>query len=133
MGMSLVLFDGVCNLCAKSVRFVLRHEMSSTLRFTPVQSSTGNRLMRELGLNPKDAESFVLITGGSAFVRSDAAIHLSAFLRGGWRLIGWIRIIPRPIRDWLYGVIARNRYKWFGQSDVCLVPTPELSARFIND
>lgn len=89
--------------------------------------------MSEFGLNPEDPESFVLITGGSAFVKSDAAIHLAEYLRGGWTLLGWIRIVPRPFRDWIYGIVARNRYKWFGRSDVCLVPTPELRTRFIDD
>ncbi len=130
---NLVIFDGVCKLCAKSVQFILRHEKDQILQFAPLQSATGARLMRELGLDPDEANTFVLIAHGRAFVKSDAAIHLSQFLRSGWRLLGVIKIIPRPIRDWFYDVVARNRYQWFGRSDECMVPTPEIRARFIEN
>jgi len=130
---NLVIFDGVCNLCAKSVRFIMRHEKDQRLRFAPLQSATGARLMRELGLDPEDVKTFVLIADGRAFVKSDAAIHLARFLRGPWRLLGAIKIIPRPIRDWLYDVTARNRYRWFGRSDECTVPAPDMRDRFILD
>ena len=130
---NLVIFDGVCNLCAKSVRFVLRHEKKPILHFTPMQSATGARLMREHGVNPEDADTFIVIADGRAFVKSDAAIQLSKFLCNGWRLLGVIKFVPRPIRDWFYNVIARNRYQWFGRSDECMVPTPEVRARFIEN
>ena len=127
-----VIFDGVCNLCAHSVRFVLNHEADQTLRFTALQSPAGARLMRDLGLDPVDAKTFVLMADGRAYVKSDAAIRVSRYFRGPWRLLGAIRIIPRPIRDWAYDFIARNRYRWFGRFDACMVPTPELRARFIE-
>ena len=130
---NVVIFDGVCNLCARSVRFILDHEADQTLRFTPLQSPAGTRLMRELGLDPEDAKTFVLIADGKAYVKSDAAIRLSHHLRRAWKPLGTIKIIPRPIRDWAYDVIARNRYRWFGRVDSCMVPTPELRARFIEE
>ena len=128
---NLVIFDGVCNLCAHSVRFILRHEADQTLRFTPVQSPAGTRLMRELGFDPDDTKTFVLIADGKAYVKSDAAIRLSCYFRGMWKLLGALKIMPRPIRDWVYDFVARNRYRWFGQIDTCMAPTPELRARFI--
>lgn len=128
-----MIFDGVCNLCAHSVRFILDHEADQTLRFTPLQSRAGARLMRELGFDPEDARTFVLIADGKAYVKSDAAIRVSRYFRGRWSLLGAIRIIPRPIRDWAYDVVARNRYRWFGRFDTCMVPTPELRARFVEE
>lgn len=128
-----VIFDGVCNLCAHSVRFILDHETEQTLRFTPLQSRAGARLIRELGFDPEDAKTFVLIADGKAYVKSDAAIRVSRHFRGAWKLLGAIKIIPEPIRDRAYDVVARNRYRWFGRSDACMVPTPELRARFIEE
>ena len=128
-----MIFDGVCNLCARSVRFILDHEADQTLRFTPLQSPAGSRLMRELGLDPEDAKTFVLIAGGKAYVKSDAAIRLSRYFRPGWKPLALIKFIPRWIRDGVYDVVARNRYRWFGRLDSCMVPTPELSTRFVEE
>jgi predicted DCC family thiol-disulfide oxidoreductase YuxK len=127
-----VIFDGVCNLCAHSVKFILDHEADRTLRFTPLQSPAGARLLRELGFDPDDAKTFVLVAAGKAYVKSEAAIRVSRHFRGGWRLLGAIRFIPRAIRDWAYDRVAGNRYRWFGRSETCMVPTPELRSRFME-
>ena len=89
--------------------------------------------MRELGFDPDDARTFVLIADGKPYVRSDAAIRVSRYFGGAWKLLGAVKIIPRPIRDWAYDIVARNRYRWFGRADTCMVPTPELRARFIEE
>ena len=89
--------------------------------------------MQELGLDPGDAETFVLIVDKEAFVKSDAAIRLSEYLRGGWKLLRVFRIVPRPIRDWAYGRFARNRYRWFGRTEQCMVPSVEIRDRFVID
>jgi predicted DCC family thiol-disulfide oxidoreductase YuxK len=89
--------------------------------------------MRELGFDPDDAKTFVLIADGKPYVRSDAAIRVSRYFGGAWKLLGAVEIIPRPIRDWAYDIVARNRYRWFGRVDTCIVPTPELRARFIEE
>ena len=128
-----VIFDGLCNLCDHSVKFILNHEASQTLRFTPLQSPAGARLMREFGFDPDDAKTFVLIADGRPYVRSDAAIRISRYLSGAWKLLGVVRFIPQPIRDGLYNVVARNRYRWFGRFETCAVPTQELKARFIQE
>lgn len=129
---NLVIFDGVCNLCTHSVRFILQHETEPLFRFATVQSPTGSRLMRDLGLDPDDAETFVLIADGRAYLRSDAAIRIARDLRGAWRWLGAIKIVPRPLRDWVYDLVARKRYRWFGRTDECMVPTEETRARFIE-
>ena len=128
-----VIFDGVCNLCAQSVKFILNHEAEARLRFVPLQSPAGARLMREFGFSPEDAKTFVLISDGKPYVKSAAAIRIAGYLRGIWKFLGIVRVLPRPIRDWAYDVIARNRYRWFGRADSCMVPTSELRARFIQE
>jgi predicted DCC family thiol-disulfide oxidoreductase YuxK len=89
--------------------------------------------MHDLGLDPEDAGTFVLIADGKAYVKSDAAIRLSRYFRPAWRSLGVIKIIPRQLRDWAYDVVARRRYRWFGRLDSCMVPTSELKARFIEE
>lgn len=127
---NIVVFDGACNLCAHSVRFILTHEAGPTLAFVPLQSPYGAKLMGEFGFDPADASTFILIAGGRAHVKSDAAIRVSAYLRWPWKLLAAIRIIPRPIRDRAYDLVARNRIRWFGSVDACMLPTPETRARF---
>jgi predicted DCC family thiol-disulfide oxidoreductase YuxK len=129
----LLIFDGVCNLCVHSVKFILAHESDARLRFVPLQSRAGMRMMQRHGFSPEDVKTFVLVAGGKPYVKSDAAIRVAAFLRGPWKVLGAIRVFPRPVRDWVYDVVARNRYRWFGRTESCMVPTPELRARFIHE
>jgi predicted DCC family thiol-disulfide oxidoreductase YuxK len=114
------------------VAFVLRHEENQALRFAPLQSPAGMRLMQEFGIDPTQMKTFVVIADGRAYVRSDAAIRVVRFLRGAWKLLGVVGIVPRPVRDCAYDVLARNRYRWFGRHDACLAPTPELRNRFLE-
>lgn len=129
----LVIFDGACNLCAGSVRFILARERDHALRFAAVQSRCGQEAMRRWGLDPTAPASFLLIEEGRALQRSDAALALTRHLRMPWRMASALRVIPRRWRDAIYDVIAGRRYRWFGRREVCLVPTPELRARFVED
>ena len=128
-----VLFDGLCNLCSRSVQFIIKHERAEVLQFAAVQSPAGVRLLKSVGLDPKDVKTFVLIADGRPYVKSDAAIRVATRFRGAWSLLAFFRIVPRPIRDWMYDVVATKRYQWFGRRETCFVPTPELAARFINE
>ena len=128
-----VIFDGVCKLCTSSISFILRHEAAPVLQFAPLQSEAGKHLMRKFGIDPTQMKTFVVIADGRAYVRSDAAIRVSRFLRGGWNLLGLVKVVPRPIRDYVYDLVARNRYRWFGRHDTCVVPTAELESRFLVD
>jgi len=130
---SLVIFDGVCNLCVGSVKFILRHELRPDLQFAPLQSATGSRLAQELGFDPVDAKTFIFIEDGKAYLRSDAAIRVARYLRWPWRWLAILRFVPRPLRDWGYNWFALNRYRWFGRAETCMVPTPEIRRRFIQD
>lgn len=128
---SILLFDGVCNLCSRAVQFVIRHDPEGRFRFAALQSPAGQRLLVEHGLPAGALDTFVLIEGARCFTRSDTAIELARRLQGPWRWLRLAAIVPRPIRDWAYGVLVRNRYRWFGRRESCLVPTPELAQRFL--
>jgi predicted DCC family thiol-disulfide oxidoreductase YuxK len=142
---SLVLFDGKCNLCNGSVQFIIDHERAPTLRFAPLQSDIASeRLKATLGeeatralvlgaAGSGDPESIVIIEDGKAYTHSTAALRLASHLTAPWRWAFVFYVVPRFIRDLVYRWIARNRYRWFGKTESCRVPTPELRARFIGD
>jgi predicted DCC family thiol-disulfide oxidoreductase YuxK len=128
----LLLFDGVCNLCASSVQFVLKHDHRRLVRFSSIQSEAGSKLYREHGFDPEQPQSMLLITDYGSFTQSDAAIEL-AQLMGGWLSAAvCFKIVPRPIRDAVYLLIAKNRYRIFGKKDQCWLPRPEWKERFVS-
>lgn len=127
-----VLFDADCVLCSAWVRFLLRHERGPTTRFVSAWSAEGARLAADHGLTAADLdETFLVIRGGAALTRSDAALALTRELRAPARWLGLGRIAPRALRDWLYDRVARNRYRWFGRKTLCVAPTPEQRQRFV--
>jgi predicted DCC family thiol-disulfide oxidoreductase YuxK len=130
----ILLFDGVCNLCHRSVQFILEHERGPTLAFASLQSETARRLLTAHGLPADHLRSMVLIEQGRSLTDSDAAIAIARHLRAPWRwgVVG--RILPRALRNWSYHQIAARRYRWFGRradAEACLLPTPELRGRFL--
>lgn len=132
LGPAIIVFDGLCNLCTASVQFILRHERKPHFRFASMQSKAGAALLEASGLASGDVDTFVLIEDGRAYVRSDAALRVARHLSAPWSLAAALAIIPRPIRDWAYRIIARNRYQWFGRRAACMVPSPEVRARFLE-
>lgn len=128
----IVLFDGVCNLCSGSVQFLLKRDPEGRFRFAPLQSDAGRRLMAEHGLPVDSLSSVVLIEGGRVWQESAAALRIARHLRGPWKLLRIFAIVPRPLRDLVYRWIARNRYRWFGRTETCWLPTPELEERFLG-
>jgi len=129
----IVIFDGVCNLCARSVQFILRHESEPRFQFSPLQSAAGARVLAAHGFSAAQVDTFVLVSEGKVYTRSTAALRIARHFQGSWQLLRLFWIVPRPLRDALYNLVARNRYSWFGKAESCLVPTPELSARFKYD
>jgi predicted DCC family thiol-disulfide oxidoreductase YuxK len=128
----LILFDGVCLLCSGWVRRVIERDKAARFRFTPVQSPFGTAIAQRFGISVENPETNAAVIGGRICFKSDAAIAVwSRLPRWGWVRI--FQVVPRPIRNWAYDVIARNRYRWFGRTDNCMVPRPELRARFIFD
>lgn len=129
---AVIVFDGVCMLCNGWVHFLLRHDHAGRLRFATMQSTRGRGLLAAHGLDPDDPTSFLLVEDGRAFVGADAIRRVVGGLGGAWRIAHAIAWVPRAQRDRLYRWIARNRYRWFGRRDACLLPTPEQQARFLS-
>ncbi len=127
-----VLFDGVCNLCNGVVQFVIKRDKTGQFLFSSLQSDAGQQILKYYNLPTKDFDSFVLIKNGELYTKSDAAILLYGSLGGVWSVFKIFKWIPKGIRDAVYAIIARNRYNWFGQKESCMVPTPELRARFLD-
>ena len=127
-----VLFDGVCNLCNWSVQFIINRDPKGIFRFASLQSDIGRKLMQENGQDPDVLESIILVDVEKTYFRSRAALEIAKKLSGLWPLFYAFKIIPSPILDSIYNFIARNRYRWFGRKDQCMVPTKDLSIRFID-
>ncbi len=127
-----VLFDGVCNFCNGAVLFIIRHDPQAVFRFAAYQSEAGNELALRHGIDPQKLETFALVVRGKAFLRSDAALATAWFMGGLWRLAVAGKLVPRFLRDAAYGLIARNRYRWFGKKESCLVPDVGVRQRFLS-
>lgn len=130
----IVLFDGVCNLCSASVQFMIARDPKARLQFAALQSEAGKKILAEHGMTPPegDPDSILLVDGDRVYDKSTAALRIAKALTFPWFLAWpWI-IVPRFLRDVLYRFIAKRRYVWFGKKDSCLIPTPELRARFIS-
>jgi predicted DCC family thiol-disulfide oxidoreductase YuxK len=126
-----IVFDGVCVLCNGWVRFLLRHERKKRYRFAAMQTESGRALLAANGLDPDDPASFLLVENGKAWRETDAIMHVIASLGGFWKVAVVARALPRPLRDWLYRVVARNRYRWFGRHDACLLAPAGHEDRFL--
>ena len=127
----IVLFDGVCNLCNASVQFIIRHNKNANLKFASLQSEFGQSQLAKFQL-PTEVKTIVFITDGKALLRSNAALEVCQHLNGFYRYLKILKIIPAFLRDWIYNIIARNRYSWFGKKDQCWIPTPDLANRFMR-
>ena len=131
-GKKIILFDGVCNLCNGAVQFIIKRDGGDRFRFASLQSELGRELCRARHIDTSQVDSIILIDPGVAYyITSDAALEIARELRGyGWMpwLLGWI---PRGVRDAVYDLVARNRYRWFGKKDQCMIPTPELRKKFL--
>lgn len=128
----LLLFDGVCNLCNGVVQLVIKNDRHARFQFASLQSEAGQKLLREHGLPTQRFETFVLIEDGKVYTRSTAALRTIRQLRWPWRLLYGLIIVPRRVRDAIYDLIARSRYRLFGKRATCMVPTPELRSRFLG-
>ncbi|MCW5911776.1 MAG: thiol-disulfide oxidoreductase DCC family protein [Cyclobacteriaceae bacterium] len=126
-----ILFDGVCNLCNSSVLFVIKRDPGAKFRFASLQSDFGKARMRTFGLDDSELNSVLLIQHDKLYRKSRAALEIARQLTGAWPLLYGFMIIPAFLRDWVYNWIARNRYRWFGKKDACMIPTPGLKARFV--
>ena len=129
-----MLYDGVCNLCNAAVQFIINRDPRARFRFAALSSPYALRLLQAYNLTVKaEPDSIVLIQNGKAYLQSGAALRIAKGLGGVWPFLYVFIWVPPFIRNAVYGLIARNRYHWFGKQESCLLPTPELKARFRND
>ncbi len=127
-----VLYDGVCNLCNGAVRFIIARDREGVFRFAALQSEVGRALANECGLDRDKLDTVALVDEGSCFIRSDAAIRIASRLPGMWPALRVLRVVPRPLRDWGYDLVARNRYRLFGREDACQLPDQHIRDRFLD-
>src|SRR5690606_19393827 len=126
-----ILFDGVCNFCNSSVQFIIKRDPRGIYQFTSLQSEVGQKLLKDHEV-PVELDSFIYIEDEKIYFKSTAALRVFRNLKGLWKFLYIFIIVPRPLRDVVYGVIARNRYKWFGKRDACMIPSPEQRKTFLD-
>jgi predicted DCC family thiol-disulfide oxidoreductase YuxK len=130
----ILLYDGVCGFCNKSVQTILAHDQKGTLRFAPLQSKFGESILARHQLGNLDSVVYVdgSVQPERVFIRSNAALQVARYLGGGWKLLLIFYLLPRPIRDFFYDLFAKYRYRFFGKYESCMVPPPEVRSRFVD-
>jgi len=132
-GKKIILFDGVCNLCNGVIQFIIKRDKKDVFRYAALQSDLGLQLTQERGIDTSKIDSFILIEPGTAYyLKSDAALEIANTFGGAWKLLQVFTWIPSSFRNVVYDFVARNRYRWFGRKDQCMIPTPELQAKFLG-
>ncbi|MEZ4916287.1 MAG: thiol-disulfide oxidoreductase DCC family protein [Chitinophagales bacterium] len=129
---NVVLFDGVCNLCNSSVQFIIKHDHKQVFKFSSLQSVFGQKILQQNNLNPTDFNSFIVLINGKLYQKSTGALKVAKQLNFPINLAYIFIIVPSFIRDGVYNFVAKNRYKWFGKRDFCMIPSPNLKNRFIE-
>jgi predicted DCC family thiol-disulfide oxidoreductase YuxK len=127
----LILFDGVCNLCNGSVQFIIKHDKQSKFLFTSLQSEKGQAILTHFGLKTDDFDTFILLDKGEIYTKSSGVLREFAILGGWFKIFTIFYLVPTFIRDLFYSFVAKNRYRFFGKKEYCMIPTPELKARFL--
>ena len=130
-GGSVLLFDGVCNLCNGAVQFIIKRDPHARIRFAALQSDAAKNLLRSINAAESQPDSMILLENGRVHTRSTAALRIAKSLRFPWPIMYVFVIVPRPLRNWMYDFIAARRYRWFGKRETCMLPTPELQSRFL--
>lgn len=125
------MFDGVCNLCNASVQWVIKRDHKGVFRFAALQSDIGQQLLKQLGRSTTEFDSTVVMIGDKVYTESDAPLVVASYLGGIWQLARIFWMVPRPIRDAVYRFVARNRYRWFGRTESCMMPKPGWKSRFL--
>lgn len=129
---AIILFDGICNLCNGSVQYVIKHDPHGIFKFAALQSEAGQKILQQYNLPGERFNSFILIENGRVFTRSTAALRVVKRLKGFSKLLYAFIIIPAFIRNFVYDFIAKNRYRWFGKKESCMIPTAWLMERFLK-
>ncbi|MBL4953331.1 thiol-disulfide oxidoreductase DCC family protein [Neobacillus sp. OS1-32] len=126
----IILFDGECNLCDHSVQFIIKRDDKALYRFASIQSSVGREILLNYNVD-ENTDSFILVENNQCYYKSSAALRVCKNLNGAWKFLSIFLFLPSGFRDFFYDVIAKNRYKWFGKKDSCMLPSPEIRKRFL--
>lgn len=129
---AIVLFDGVCNYCNNWVNFVIKNDRKSYFRFAPLQSDFANDLLVKFGIDKQKTDSVIVIENNNAYIYSTGALRIMKGLGGIWSMAYVLIIVPKFVRDGIYKWVAKNRYSWFGRKESCMIPSPEVRARFLG-
>jgi predicted DCC family thiol-disulfide oxidoreductase YuxK len=127
----IVLFDGVCNFCDATINFLIQKDIQARLRFVPLQEPAGQALLRHLSMDTETFDTFLLLDHGRVYQRSTAGLRVLRYLPGAWPWLYGLILIPTFVRDAVYQIIARNRYRWFGRTDACMIPDASVRGRFL--
>lgn len=128
----IIFFDGVCNLCNSSVNYFIKRDKKNILKFASLQSDAAKQILLQFGVEKVDLKSIIVLNNNKLYLESSAIIEILKQLGGIYKIFTIFWIIPKPIRDFLYQIIAKNRYRWFGKKESCMIPTPELKNKFIE-
>ena len=129
---SIILFDGVCNLCNASVKFIIKHDKKAQFLFASFQSDAAKEILLQFNLKNLNEKSVILIETGKVYDKSTAALKIAKQLKGGFKLLYGFIFVPKFLRDWVYNFLANHRYNWFGKRESCMVPSPELKNKFLD-
>jgi predicted DCC family thiol-disulfide oxidoreductase YuxK len=129
---ALILFDGVCNFCSGAVNFVIARDPEGYFRFAPLQSGIGKEMRDKFGIDELETDSILLIEDDRAYTYSTAALRIAKRLSGLWSWFYAFILVPKPVRDFFYKLFARYRYTLFGRQETCMLPTPDVRARFLT-
>ena len=131
-GKKIILFDGVCNLCDTSVNYVIKHDKNDLFRFVALQSDLGQVILKHIGINPSHIDSIILYEPGVAYYyKSSAVVEIAKGLSGIFTWFTLFQILPTVLKDYVYDYVAKNRYKWYGKKQECLVPNKEVVSKFL--
>lgn len=126
-----VLFDGICNFCESSVQFIIKNDQSNSLQFASLQSNIGQQLLVDYKM-PTTIDGVVFIENNIAYYKSAAAFKIARYFGGFWKILNIFSVLPLSFTDFVYDIIAKNRYRWFGKKESCMLPSPEIRNRFLE-
>lgn len=129
----IILFDGICNLCDNTVQFLIKRDTKDVFRFVAIQSDPGQQIIKHIGIDTSKTDSIILYEPGHAYYyKAEAALKIAKELGGVYSLLSLFTILPKGFSNIIYDYVARNRYKWYGKKEACMIPTPEMKAKFLD-
>lgn len=128
----IILFDGICNLCESSIQFIIKRDKKDTFRYVAIQSEIGQKIIKHIGIDTSKTDSIILYLPEKAYYyKAEAVLLITKDLSGVYSILGCLSFIPNNFKNLIYDYIAKNRYKWYGKKESCMIPTPELKAKFL--